>query len=384
MNTEYVWGRKMKAGKQSRKNRIWRMLVLTGFLGTALLAGGCGQSPEEGSGLIVIEQEVDPIIYDMAAVTVGDVQKTQRIKCTYQQLNEESLSFGISGKSVDKVYVQEGDAVERGQVLAELSSGSRQEDIARLEYQIARNQLQLEYSQINEDYEISSLWLSFLYQSGQSQTEREHLEANVAQVQQNYTYAREDYQDAIDLDRLQLEQLQSEAADSCLAAGISGTVSYIKEDLEGSTSARGEEVMTIIDGSECLFMTEAPEYADCFREGEEIDMEITSGSGAGKYTLVPHEMENWGEQQFFVLGAGGADATIEVGTTGTMAVILDQRSGVLCVPSSAVHSADGRDYVYVLGTDQMREVKWIETGLYGDSTVEVLSGLAEGERVILR
>ncbi len=32
----------------------------------------------------------------------------------------------------------------------------------------------------------------------------------------------------------------------------------------------------------------------------------------------------------------------------------------------------------------MREVKWIETGLYGDSTVEVLSGLTEGERVILR
>ena len=28
--------------------------------------------------------------------------------------------------------------------------------------------------------------------------------------------------------------------------------------------------------------------------------------------------------------------------------------------------------------------KWIETGLYGDSTVEVLSGLTEGERVILR
>ena len=64
--------------------------------------------------------------------------------------------------------------------------------------------------------------------------------------------------------------------------------------------------------------------------------------------------------------------------------ILKQRSQVLCVPAQAVHSADGRDYVYVLGEDQMREVKWIETGLYGDSTVEVLSGLTEGERVILR
>lgn len=374
----------MKTEKQSGKNRIWRMLALTGFLGAALLAGGCGQLQEDGDALIVIEQEAEPVTYDMAAVTVGDVQKTRRIKCTYQQLNEESLSFGISGKSVDKVYVEEGDTVTRGQVLAELSSGSRQEDIARLEYQIARNRLQLEYSQINEDYEISSLWLNFLYQSGQSQTDRERLETSVAQVQQNYTYAREDYQDAIDLDQLQLEQLQSEASASRLVAGISGTVSFVKEGLEDSTSARGEAVITIIDGSECLFMTEAPEYADCFREGEEIYMEITSGSGAGKYTLVPHEMESWGDQQFFALGVGGADATIEVGTTGSMTVVLDQRSQVLCVPSSAVHSADGRDYVYVLGADQMREVKWIETGLYGDSTVEVLSGLTEGERVILR
>ena len=374
----------MKTGKQNGKNRIGRKLSLTGLLAAALLASGCGQSADQEDTLLVIEQEAEPISYEMATVTLGDVQKTQRIKCTYQQLKEESLSFGISGKSVDKVYVQEGDTVEQGQVLAELSGSSRQEDIARLEYQIARNQLQLEYSRINEDYEISSLWLNFLYQSGQSQAERQRLEENVAQVQQNYTYAREDYQDAIDLDRLQLELLQSEASASRLVAGITGTVSYIREGLEGSTSVRGEEVITIIDGSECLFMTEAPEYADCFQEGVEIAMEITSGSGAGEYTLVPHEMEKWGEQQLFALAAGGEDAVIEVGTTGSMTVILDQRSQVLCVPSSAVHNADGRDYVYVLGADQMREVKWIETGLYGDSTVEVLSGLAEGERVILR
>ena len=374
----------MKTGKQNGKNRIGRKLSMTGLLAAALLASGCGQAADQEDTLLVIEQEAEPISYEMATVTLGDVQKTQRIKCTYQQLNDESLSFGISGKSVDKVYVQEGDTVEQGQVLAELSGSSRQEDIARLEYQIARNQLQLEYSRINEDYEISSLWLNFLYQSGQSQAERQRLEENVAQVQQNYTYAREDYQDAIDLDRLQLELLQSEASASRLVAGITGTVSYIQEGLEGSTSVRGEEVITIIDGSECLFMTETPEYADCFQEGVEIAMEITSGSGAGEYTLVPHEMEKWGEQQLFALAAGGEDAVIEVGTTGSVTVILDQWSQVLCVPSSAVHNADGRDYVYVLGADQMREVKWIETGLYGDSTVEVLSGLAEGERVILR
>lgn len=374
----------MKERRKSGDNRRGRWLALACLTGIALAVPGCGRTEDDGEGIIVVEQEAEPIVYDMAVVMPGDVQKTQRIKCTYQQLNDESLSFGISGISVKKVYVQEGDVVEKGQVLAELSSADRQEDIARLEYQIARNQLQMDYIQINEDYEISSLWLNYLYQSGQSQAEKKWLEDSVARVQQNYSYAREDYEDAMALDRLQLEQLQNEASASRLVAGLSGTVSYIKDNLEGSTSVRGEEVLTIIDGSECLFMAQAPEYASCFQEGVEVYMEITSGSGAGKYDLLPHDMEQWGEQQLFALTESGENATIEVGTIGSIVAVVDRRSQVLCVPTAAVHSAEGRDYVYVLGEDQMREVKWIETGLYGDSTVEVLSGLAEGERVILR
>lgn len=373
----------MDIGKTSRRN-ISRYLALVWLCGIILAISGCGQFQDDDQDIIVLEQEAEPVIYDMVVVTLGDVQKTQWIKCTYQQLNDESLSFGLSGLSVKKVYVQEGDVVEKGQVLAELSGASRQEDIARLEYQIARNQLQMDYSQINEDYEISTLWLNYMYQSGQSQEDRERLEESIAQVQQNYSYAREDYQDAMNLDLLQLEQIRQEEAASHLVAGMSGTVSHIKEKLEGSTSVRGEEVLTIIDGSECLFMTEAAEYASCFREGEEVYMEITSGSGAGKYTLLPHEMDKWGEQQLFSLADGGENATIEVGTVGSIVAVVEQRLQVLCVPAAAVHSADGGSYVYVLGADQMREVKWIETGLYGDDLVEVLSGLTEGERVILR
>ena len=48
------------------------------------------------------------------------------------------------------------------------------------------------------------------------------------------------------------------------------------------------------------------------------------------------------------------------------------------------HEADGKSYVYVLGENDIREVKWIETGLYGDSMVEVVGGLTEGENIILK
>lgn len=375
----------VKSGKKGG-NRIGRCMT-PACLACAVLAlavSGCSRVQDDGQGIIVVEQEAEPIVYDMVVAMPGDVQKTQRIKCVYQQLNEESLSFGISGISVRKVYVQEGDAVEKGQVLAELSSADQQEDIAWLEYQIARSQLQMDYLEINEDYEISSLWLNYLYQSGKSQREKELLEENVARVQQNYTYTREDYEDDIMLNSLALEQLKSNASASLLVAGMSGTVSRIKKDLEGSTSVRGEEVMTIIDGSECLIVTEVPEYASFFQEGTEVYMDIAYGTSAGRYGLFPRDMEQWGQQQYFSLAESGSNAAIEVGTIGSIVVLVDQRTDVLCLPSTAVHSADGRDYVYVLGEDQIREVKWIETGLHGDDMVEVLAGLTEGERVILR
>ncbi len=374
----------METKKRNITQKIARYFAAAALLGVVLGISGCGQPQEEDDDMIVVEQEAEPVVYDMAVVMRGDVRKTQRIKCTYQQTSDQGLSFGISGISVKKVYVQEGDTVEKGQVLAELASGSRQDEIARLEYQIARNQLQMEYSQINEDYEISTLWLNYMYQTGQTTADRERLDDGIAQVRQNYDYYREDWQDAISLDSQQLLLLQGEASSSRLVAGMSGIVFHIKENLEGSTSVRGEEVLTIVDSSECLFMTEAAEYASCFREGEEIYMEIVSGSGAGKYTLLPHEMENWGDQQLFSLAEGAETATIEVGTIGSIVAVVDRRSQVLCVPVTALHNADGKDYVYVLGDDQMREVKWIETGLRGDDTVEVLSGLTEGERVILQ
>lgn len=374
----------METNKRNITKKTARYFAAAALLGVVLGISGCGQPQEEDDDMIVVEQEAEPVVYDMAVVMRGDVRKTQRIKCTYQQTSDQGLSFGISGISVKKVYVQEGDTVEKGQVLAELASGSRQDEIARLEYQIARNQLQMEYSQINEDYEISTLWLNYMYQTGQTTADRERLDDGIAQVRQNYDYYREDWQDAISLDSQQLLLLQGEASSSRLVAGMSGIVYHIKENLEGSTSVRGEEVLTIVDSSECLFMTEAAEYASCFREGEEIYMEIVSGSGAGKYTLLPHEMENWGDQQLFSLAEGAETATIEVGTIGSIVAVVDRRSQVLCVPVTALHNADGKDYVYVLGDDQMREVKWIETGLRGDDTVEVLSGLTEGERVILQ
>ena len=360
----------------------WRY-VLSGLLVLLLLAG-CG-SEEEPEDMILMEQEEEETIYTLAVAAVGDVYLTKNIRCIYEQLVEQEVSFAVSGKLVSQVYVSVDDQVKKGQVLAELGNSGLSDRIEELEYQIARNGQLLEYSSINENNEISALWLQYIYRSNHSDGELDALHAAVEQVQTRYRHEREDYQDAIDLDTMELQVLRQEAITSIVTSDINGTVKWIESDLSGSTSVQGKAIMRIVDGSECLFAVSDTSQASLFSEGTPVDMKIRVGGAKGDYQLIPYRMEEWEKQERLLFTfAEGYAANVEIGTSGTITVVLEGRENVLNVPKRAVHTADGRSFVYCLGEDNMREVRWVEIGIYGDKNVEILSGLSEGESVILK
>lgn len=347
----------------------------------AVMLAACGGQEEE-EPIVVIEQEQVEASYLLAVADKGDVEKTEEIRATYRQSNQQEVSFPISGRLVDKVYVREGDTVKKGDLLVELSAGDLDRKIEDLEYKIARNQLLLDYTDTDEEYAISALWVNYLYYSGMSEWEKKNLDSRIESVQQNYEYLREDYSDALEIDQKELENLKQERIGSRIYAELDGVVSKVVEDLEGTTSQKDQVIMTILDTTECFFETEAPELAEYFHEGETVSLTLNYGTGAGDYELLPWHMEEWGDIQLFVVYEGPEGASIEVGTSGNMEIVTDKKENVLRVPVSAVNSADGRNFVYVLDENNLREVRWVEIGLYGDDMVEILDGLEEGEKVI--
>ena len=162
---------------------VWNKRKNSSRLFVCLLAGcmlaGCTPATGGDEELILTEKEAETLTYDMAEVSVSDVKKTEKTRCVYQQVNDESLSFNVSGKRVAKVYVEEGESVVKGQLLAELDTGNAEDQITDLEYNIALNEKNLEYIATNLNNEISALWLKFIYQSGQSEQDREVLDANL-------------------------------------------------------------------------------------------------------------------------------------------------------------------------------------------------------------
>ena len=177
-----------------KKNNICRKVsgvVAACFFGILVL-GGCSQ-PEEMVEGPVIEKETEPISYELAVVSRGTIQKTLKVKCTYTQVKDQTVSFSLSGKQISDVYVKEGDQVKKGQLLAQLSGGNKTGEVEALEYRIARNKLLLEHATVNEAYDISTLWLKAIYQGGISQA---YMESTVQKRHQTHRYQGADGHEA--------------------------------------------------------------------------------------------------------------------------------------------------------------------------------------------
>lgn len=348
-----------------------KCIVFVTCMMSAISLAGCASATEEDDKVIIVEQETAPAEYTMVVAKIDDVVKTKRVTSYYRQMHDEELSFTVSGRMVSNVYVEEGDSVKKGQLLAELEDNNATQRMEDLEYRIAKNQLTLDYLELNRDYEVSMLWLQGQGYRGES-------------VMRSYEQRKEDCEDTLMLDRMELEGIKADMGISKLYAGMDGTVSFVKNRLKGSTSTKEEMVIKIIDTTACLFEVEDMTYAQYFTPETVTNLTISSGTGAGSYTVVPYEMDKWEDVMYFTLTGEGEDASIEVDAMGTLMVVTAYKEQVLTLPTESVHKAGEEYFVYVMGDGGVREVKWIEIGLQGDKTVEVTSGLEEGDRVIQR
>lgn len=354
------------------------MLLALGSMG----AIGCGSTQEEA--VVVVTDDDAGYVYSLAEVKRGNVVLSKSLNTKYVQTKEQEVSFGEGGKKIEKVYVREGDHVKVGDILAEVSIGSLEEDIARLEYEIEKEELEKSYLDAHEQFELTGSYHSMAYYSDCEEEDLEEKEERDADIRESYQNQREDYEDDLEFDRAQLAKLKEELASSRLYATMNGMVYTVEKDLEGTTSKKGEVIMTIIDGTDGMFEMEEPDYAQYFHEGDMLTLEIAYGAAKGTYEVMPYQIGAWGEKQYFSIYDGPENDGIEVQTTGTIYVLLDQKENVLYLPNECIYRADNKNYVYVLDEQNMKTVCWVETGLVGNKETEIISGLSEGDTVVKR
>jgi len=312
-------------------------------------------------------------------VTRGDILKTVLVDGSLVMPSKAYLSFGVMG-IVEEVLVDEGNNVTEGQVLARLDAPSLESSIetAELGVELAQEGVKAARAQ----YEIALINLD----EPTPLVSEEVLELQVDMARSSWETAKLN----LEIAELSLESAELSLEKAVIVAPFDGVVAgiTITEGKEISTATLATPAISLVDTSEI----EMRGFID------EIDIVIVQLGQEANIILdaLPDE-EVKGEVAFIspvgttLAGVVSYDTTITLenpvaelrdGMSATAEVIIERHDDVLSIPNRYIRGTVENPMVVVL-VDGQQEDREITLGLTDGRNTEVLSGLQEGEEVVL-
>jgi Cu(I)/Ag(I) efflux system membrane fusion protein/cobalt-zinc-cadmium efflux system membrane fusion protein len=161
-----------------------------------------------------------------------------------------------------------------------------------------------------------------------------------------------------------------------------------KNVVEGARVAAGEDLYSLGDLRRIWVTAEIYEFdAPWMEVGQPAQMELSYEEGKvleGKVAYIYPTLHELTRTLAVRLEFENPDMRLKPGMFATVYIQFRRRDNVLAIPTEAILDSGRRKIVFVSVGDGRFEPREIATGLTGDHHVtEVLSGLAEGERVVV-
>ena len=315
-----------------------------------LLLAGCAKNGDDEKS----EEEVPPIPVEVSKPTRGDVYAVYTGTASIEAFAEADVIAKVAGE-VRRIYVEEGDEVEKGRVLAKLDG-----DRLRLELNESRarlNKLEREYER-NVDLREKGLLSEGDFERIKFEMEALQASYNLASLELDYTQIRAPIDGVVSERYIKVGRTLSVNDPVFRVTGYDPLVAYLHiPGREFDNIDAGQVVAIDVDA-----LSGAPLIASVTRVGPTID----PVTGTFKATI---EISN--ERR-----------TIKPGMFARINVVYDRHENVLQVPRSAIVEDLGSASVFVV-EDDVAESRPVETGYSNGGMVEVISGLGDDDRVVV-
>ncbi len=320
--------------------------------------------------------------YHTVQVERGDLIKQAKVSCSYVPVQTASLSFQMDDEFIDRYMVQTGDAVTEGQLLAQLQLGDLEARIAAAENEIAVLRLKIEHEQ--KKYDLDLQRLDITTKQMEAPEKREAYE----QAEEQFVQLMQSLQDSLTYKELALKGLQKKLDQRQIRAPFSGTITRVADFEDGDRSEFGVGVITLVDSTRSIFRA-STEHWDRFVPGdrhmvtvkkEDYEAVVCSAQELGLEEPVRVE----GKKSYVYFALTQPSFELKDGDSGTVEIVLDERLNVLYVPAKAVSAANGEPIVYYVQEDGMKAYRYVEPGMTINAYTEILSGLEEGDSVIIK
>ena len=351
-------------------------------------------------------QEVETTVAKRTKI-VQKVNGTGKI----QPNTEINISADVSAKII-RMTVKEGDQVKAGQLLVELDRERYLAAVQSQEAQVRSAQANAKLARDNRDQAARVLKRAkeLVARKLQSQSELDAAETAFQVDSSRYQSAMDQVQQAIG----QLKQSQDDLAKTTIYAPISGTVADLRK--EAGEIAIGsqfqEDVIMVIAqlGSMEAVINVDENDINAIKLGQAAEIEVDAALGdkiigtvseIASSANVAAAGQATQKTEFEVKIAITSDTgKLRPGMTASADIVTDTRENALGVPIQSVTvrtpeqlGKDAAKNGYTAGKDGFVEVVWVmadgkvkarqvTTGIQSEDTIEVKTGLKEGETVV--
>jgi HlyD family secretion protein len=398
------------ASRKSKKFWIWLSI---GAVFVLLVAAA-------GLVKLVKGTTIDP--NKLAKVTRGDVARSVVATGKIQPITEVEVKSKASG-IVEKLYVDINYVVKKGQQLAQLDQeeilaqvAAQRAQLASAEANVATLQANIEQDKVNAAAPDLPMYKATLDRNLAMQKEGIVSRQALDDANKDYLAAltrRDSSKAQIGVDTAKLKQaraqvMQSQASLKQLEEQLGYTT--IVAPMDGVILSRDVEIgdavssILVLGSTATLVMTEG-DTTEVYVQGKVDEADIAHvymGQPArikvesfrdrmfyGKVTkIAPMGVEKDNVTTFEVrVSINNPGGELKANMTANAEILLDEHKGVLTVPENAV-SYDGQKNASVQVPDKKQKDGWrkipVKVGLSNGSATEILSGLKEGDQVVLQ
>ncbi|MBU2598186.1 MAG: efflux RND transporter periplasmic adaptor subunit [Actinobacteria bacterium] len=361
---------------------------------------------------------------ETAIVEVGDLGETISIIGEVVPKNEMDVSFKTTG-TVEDVNVKEGDVVRKGDIIATLKNEDLEIALENYEKDLnnakQRTNQEIKVAQDavdNADKASHNIWIlnqkkSQLYDqqkppagaTGEERTADKYQDSvNKQSDKISLEKAHDTYWNSVnnlntikinsevEIENLKrtVSEAKRELEDLILTSPIDGTITYLEVKVGQEIEAQTTTQVTITDLSKIHIEADVDEIdIGKLKEGQEVtvvldtypDEELTGNI----YYISQVGDESTGavtyEVRFNIKDNKGLK--IRALMSATIDIEIEGRKNVLILPNNTITERDNKKFVTLVIKEEKREVE-IETGYSDEVNTEILSGLKEGDKVLIQ
>jgi RND family efflux transporter MFP subunit len=351
------------------KSKLRFIATITCSVAIAVGVGSCSNASKENSS-----SKTAPI-----TVVVGYPYSDQSSNIEVSGKVEAKQVANISTKLmgyITKIYVKVGDHVGQGQLLASIESQDIQAKRAQAQAMIA--EAEAAYINAEKDYER---FLQLYNQQSASTKELENMRLQ-------YTSAKSRLEAA--------KQVRNEASAMLtytqLRAPFAGIVTQKLAD-QGSMASPGMPILTVEQGGVFQIKAILPENSiGNIKQGNPVTVSIKSINKTFKAKideLSTSSLYSGGQYEMLINVPSSEKSNLFSGQYANVTIegksaTVNQQANLILIPESSIVRKDQLTGVYTISTSGTALLRWIRLGKNHGSNVEVLSGVAANEKIIVQ